>query len=289
MSQSDSKVKIEIKHELVWIFVFSVLLIGVINFWPLATALRVILGFPFLLLFPGYVLLVALFPEKENLDNSDRMILSFCISITLVTLLGFLLNYTPWGINLGSTLTVVSIFIVVFSGVALYKRYNLPYEKRYLLSTAVDKSRWQNSSWIDISLSVVLGITILSVVLIFICVVSISTSGERFTEFYRQNEDGEITDIDEVFVYGEGNSISLGITNKEGRKSVYRVIAFLEGEPVGGIGFIELPNGESWEENLIISPQTIGEQQMLEIILDREGSDFPYRTLRLWVDVIPQE
>jgi uncharacterized membrane protein len=52
------------------------------------------------LFFPGYVFITALFPEKKELDNLERLALSLGLSIAIVPLIGLLLNYTPWGIRL---------------------------------------------------------------------------------------------------------------------------------------------------------------------------------------------
>jgi hypothetical protein len=68
------------------------------NAYPL-NYMRYLLGSIFILILPGYSLVKALFPTKE-LDALERIALSIGVSIALVPMVGFILNYTPWGIRL---------------------------------------------------------------------------------------------------------------------------------------------------------------------------------------------
>ena len=99
------------KNDLIWILILTALLAVVILLLP-DSALRVILGLPFLLFFPGYTLIAALFPKKSDLDGIERVALSFGLSIAVVPLLGLGLNYTPWGIRLYPVLITVIAFIL---------------------------------------------------------------------------------------------------------------------------------------------------------------------------------
>lgn len=62
-----------------------------------ALFLRVPIGLLMVLFVPGYVLIAALFPKREDLDGIERIALSFGLSIAVVPLIGLGLNYTPWG------------------------------------------------------------------------------------------------------------------------------------------------------------------------------------------------
>ena len=84
--------KVKLPIDLLIIDILSVLLILSIIFIP-ATVARVILGLPFLLFFPGYVLVAALFPRGE-IDGIERVALSFGMSIAVTALIGLGLNYT---------------------------------------------------------------------------------------------------------------------------------------------------------------------------------------------------
>ena len=75
---------------------------------------RYVFGAIAILYFPGYTLIEALYPKKEDLDSLERLALSIGLSLALVPLVGLLLNYTPWGIRLDPI--VVSLVLL---GVAL--------------------------------------------------------------------------------------------------------------------------------------------------------------------------
>jgi hypothetical protein len=60
---------------------------------------RVALGVLFVLFFPGYVLVSALYPWREQLQGVERIALGLGLSLALVPLLGLALNFTPWGIR----------------------------------------------------------------------------------------------------------------------------------------------------------------------------------------------
>ena len=67
------------------------ILIIIIIVFP-SNALRIILGIPFALFFPGYLLIAALFPRKEAMVNLQRVAFSFGMSIAVVPLIGLILN-----------------------------------------------------------------------------------------------------------------------------------------------------------------------------------------------------
>ena len=94
----------------IWLF-FSILFIYVpfLN----ETPVRVLLSLPIILFIPGYILIAALFPQKNELDLIERITLSFGLSIAVVPLIGLGLNYTPWGIRLDPIVTSLSIFIFI--------------------------------------------------------------------------------------------------------------------------------------------------------------------------------
>jgi uncharacterized membrane protein len=65
-----------------------------------SNVLRIIIGLPFVLFFPGYALVAALFPKKGDLGSIERVAFSFGLSIAVTVLVGLILNCTPWGISL---------------------------------------------------------------------------------------------------------------------------------------------------------------------------------------------
>ena len=61
------------------------------------TPVRLILILPGILFLPGYCLIAALLPKDSDIDLSERIALSFGLSITVVPLIVFGLNFTLMG------------------------------------------------------------------------------------------------------------------------------------------------------------------------------------------------
>jgi len=90
------------------------------------TFVRVVLTVPVILFIPGYVLIAALFPEKQSIDGIERFALSIGLSIAVVPLIGLLLNYTPFGIRLNPIVISLVLFTAIMMAVTVFRRARLP-------------------------------------------------------------------------------------------------------------------------------------------------------------------
>ena len=95
--------RFRIGNEFISLSVLVIVLVAPIILFP-SNILRIILGIPFLLLFPGYALAAALSTKGRGMDAVERVALSFGLSIAVVPLIGLILKYTPWGIRLEAVL-----------------------------------------------------------------------------------------------------------------------------------------------------------------------------------------
>ena len=112
--------RIGTRNELIILNLLVIVLIVVFNLSP-SNILRIILGVPFLLFFPGYALMTALFIKKEGLDGIERVLLTLVMSIVIVLFLGLILNYTPWGIMSEPILYSTALFILITSIIAWWR------------------------------------------------------------------------------------------------------------------------------------------------------------------------
>jgi uncharacterized membrane protein len=207
----------------------SLLLIVVIYAFP-GSAARIVLGLPFILFFPGYAALSVLFPEGKDLEIIERIALSFGLSIAISPLVGFGLNYTPFGIRLAPILFSLASLNVALSVLGLYRRERaqspyLPFDpvatwKRYFGQFKAEKG-------LDKALTVVLVISILSSVVALVYVVAVPRQGESFTEFYILGPSGNATDYPRNLTVGEDASVIIGIANHEHRTVTYTVELWL--------------------------------------------------------------
>ena len=217
------------KHwDLLTIIGLSLLLDFLIAFFP-DSLLRKALGLAFVLFFPGYAFITALFPERKELDNLERLALSFGLSIAIVPLIGLALNYTPWGIRLTPILVSLTVFNVLFALAAIYRRENAiePWIPWITLEDIKRELEWENASRLDKALTVVLIAAIIASVATLGYVVTHPKQGERFTEFYILGPSGKAADYPTELFAGENGTVIIGIVNHEGRNVTYYVQIWL--------------------------------------------------------------
>ena len=87
-----------------------------------AVVLRWIFGGLLLVFVPGFAFIRALFPFERYIDRWERLALSCGLSIALAVLVAFGLNFTPWGITLVPTATVLAVITLGSIFVATFRR-----------------------------------------------------------------------------------------------------------------------------------------------------------------------
>ncbi|AEC51921.1 hypothetical protein PNA2_1005 [Pyrococcus sp. NA2] len=214
--------------DLITIIALSLLLDFLIAFYP-ESIIRKILGLAFVLFFPGYVFITALFPEKKELDNLERLALSFGLSIAIVPLIGLALNYTPWGIRLEPILVSLTLFNISFSLIAIYRRSKAikPWIPWITIERIKEELEWDKASKLDKALTVVLLIAIVASVATLVYVITHPKPGEAFTEFYILGPKGKASDYPTKLYVGQNGTVIIGIVNHEHRNVTYFVEIWL--------------------------------------------------------------
>jgi len=276
--------RIRMRTELLLLNLVVLALVAAIILSP-SSILRIILGLPFLLFFPGYTLIAALFPKKQSLGGIERIALSFGLSIAVVPLIGLILNYTPWGIRLYPILISLTVFILAMSGVAWYRRRSLTEDERFKVSFEIGSPFWRGQSTVGRVLSVVLVLAIVGAIGTLGYVIATPKVGERFTEFYILGLQGKAEAYPTNLKLGEKGKIILGIVNHEQEEMNYQVKVIVDGMEEGVKIWLEdeneeltpianntinieaLANEEKWERNLLFEPLQKGERQKLEFLL----------------------
>lgn len=119
--------------DIILIFVASIISI-LISFTPVlnGSILLTVIALPFLVLLPGYSLIAALYPKKDDLEGTERAALSFGISVLIAPIIGLILNYTPFGIKLVYILIILAIFTIIMNAIAYIKRQGITKEDRFI-------------------------------------------------------------------------------------------------------------------------------------------------------------
>jgi hypothetical protein len=104
-----------------WLTLTSTFVVYIVpSLFPLSIV-RWVFGF-LLICLPGYATIKLLFPYSE-LHLSLRLALSIAISLAVIPILGFILNFTPWGIRFLPVLGSVGAYTIVVAGVAAGRSY----------------------------------------------------------------------------------------------------------------------------------------------------------------------
>ncbi|NJE06979.1 DUF1616 domain-containing protein [Thermococcus sp. M39] len=214
--------------DLITIIALSLLLDFLIFYYPESLA-RKALGLAFVLFFPGYVFITALFPKKKELDNLERLALSFGLSIAIVPLIGLGLNYTPWGIRLIPILVSLTVFNAIVGIIAIYRRAKArePWIPWIDIEKLKEELEWDKASKLDKALTVILIIAIFSSIATLAYVITHPKPGEKFTEFYILGPNGKAADYPTELKVGEEGRVILGIANHEYRNVTYYVEVWL--------------------------------------------------------------
>ncbi len=84
---------------------------------------RIVLGGLMVLFLPGYLLVSVIYPKNTTLDGLTRLVSSFVLSLAVVTLVGFVLNYTPFGISLGAVVLSLGTLTLLFALVSTVTKF----------------------------------------------------------------------------------------------------------------------------------------------------------------------
>jgi uncharacterized membrane protein len=196
--------------------------------YDLDNTIRIILGLPFILFIPGYLLIFALFPTKKTskgIDSIERIALSFGLSIAIVPLIGLGLNYTLWGIQLAPILLSLFLFILIMAILALYRWYSTPEKERYIIDITIELPK--NERPIDRALSLLLIISIIAAAGSLIYIVVTPRIGEQFTEFYLLGPEGQADNYPQNLTQGENATIIIGVVNHEYQNVNYTIEIWL--------------------------------------------------------------
>jgi uncharacterized membrane protein len=227
--------KIKAQYFLYAINIIVAVLFGIIAFLP-NNALRIVLGLPVVLFFPGYTLLAALFPRKESLNDIERFALSFGLSIAVVPLIALVLNYTPWGIRLYPILIALFVFIFIMSVIGWYRNRQLFKEEKVALHLNIRfpslSHLWSRQSLRDKIITVVLSVLVIGAMGTLVYFMHQPRNVEKFTEFYILNDAGDIENYPGTIVAGQSVKVILGVINRENEATTYRITITLGGQSI---------------------------------------------------------
>jgi len=276
--------RVRFKSDLIAVSILAVTLVMVISFYSSAVP-RIALGLPFLVFFPGYTLMAALFPNKEEAGPIFRVAMSFGMSIAITSLIGLALSYSQWGVRLEPLLYSIASFIFITSIIAWLRRRRLPDDKQFSIELRMKAPGWTGNIR-DKALSIALVVSIAGAVGALGYTVASPKGGDKFTEFYVLGLSGEAVNYPKELELGEEARLIGGIINQEQETASYMVEIRIDGVKDNQTGPIELEHEKKWEQLLSFTPHRTGSSQRVEFLLYKDSQQEPYRQLHLWLDVV---
>jgi uncharacterized membrane protein len=246
---------------------------------------RIILGVIFLLIFPGYTILTAIFPAKNKITGLERTVLTPLLSFALVSLAGLALNYTPWGITLTTVYIAMTIIIVICSAITLVRRARLPESERFSLAVRFKMPKRGNTSKLDIALYICLAVIVIGAASTLVYVVAHPKAQEPFTNFYVLGAEEMMENYPKQLSIGVPAFVTLGIDNHENKDTSYSIKVTSDGAEIQSLGPILLTSEGKWSGEAKLTPPKIGDNQKVDFTLYKGEEPAPYLTLHLWVNV----
>lgn len=190
--------------------------------------IRIVLGLPFLLFIPGYLLSFALFPlrkTKTGIDTVERIALSFALSLAIVPIIGLGLNYTPVGLQLVPILLSLLVFIFGIGGIVLYLWIRTTPEERIITTLNVSLPKLEKN--LDSVLTIILAASIIIAPVSLTYVILSPRTEKTFTEFYILSPNGTAEDYQRDLAIGENTSVIIGVANHEHETINYTIEIWL--------------------------------------------------------------
>ena len=281
--------------DLALVLILSFILILIILFIPI-DAIRIILGLPFMLFFPGYTLITALFPGKSGLQGIERLALSLGLSLAVLPLIGLILNYTPWGIRLHPILISLTVFIMTMCTIAFLRRNRLSdddkYDFGYMLTIRKARAKEEptlpsvkKKKWMDRLLNIMLALAAVVCICTIVYAIATPKTGEKFSEFYILGTEGKAENYPRDVKLGSPISLTIGVMNHEQTETTYTVKVIIDGVNNRVLPMITLAPEQKQEQVISFTPSKVGENQKVEFLLFKNAETEPYLTLHIWVNV----
>jgi uncharacterized membrane protein len=253
------------------------------------TFIRTVLGLFLILFIPGYSLIAALFPKKDDLDGIERAALSFGLSIAVTPLIGLALNYTPYGIRLTPILISLSAFTMIMIVIAYFRRRRVTEGEKYYVNFGgfinSFKGIFKGESKTSKLLSIILIISILLAIGTTAYVIIKPKQGETFTEFYILGPGGQASGYPTNLTVGQNASVIIGIVNHEQKTVDYNLVVTSNGAVMSNMN-ITVANGNKTEIPYTFSTSTSGNKTIGFLLYKLPDNVNIYRSLHLNVNVV---
>ncbi|WP_129115371.1 DUF1616 domain-containing protein [Halegenticoccus tardaugens] len=294
---------------------------GAVFVLGLGGPLRIALLLPMMLFIPGYALVAVLFPERRSssralrsldrarvigprgreyfqIGTAERLVLSVALTLAIIPLALFGLNFSPFALLAEPLLLVLTGFTLICLALAGLRRAFVDPKDRY---DAFDELGVSTEGVFGgggvYSLALVGSLLVLAATGAYAGVAPVDS--DPFTEYYLVTEnDGEFTSENVNGTIRDGGTVHVAIGNQEGEDLTYTTVVQLE--TVGDNGDVsqaeeldrfstDVNAGETKRVPYNVSASSDGERTRIAFLLfegepDGEADrDAAYRTTHVWL------
>ncbi|MCX6007016.1 MAG: DUF1616 domain-containing protein [Chloroflexi bacterium] len=208
-----------------------IILIGIVTLtlilFPVAAfttgLLRIILSFLCLIFFPGYTLISALFPKQGDIGATERIALSFGASIAIVPIIGFVLNFSPWGVRLVPVLVSMGLFILIMAVTGFLRQQLLPRELRFGIPLKSGWAAWRQMTAVKKVLSISGFLVVIAIASLVVYLAVSLPYKPSPTEFYILNTKGAAGNYPRQVKVNDNISLTAVIINHENQNTGYSI------------------------------------------------------------------
>lgn len=313
-----------------WLVIaLTVVVWGFVLLGTASNLLQLVAGVLFVVFLPGYAFVAVLFPSRssessdslsrialhrarpDTITATERVVLSFAMSVVLVPFAGFVAHFTGWGVTAETVVALVGALTVALSLAAMVVRLRIPRDQRFGIASAAPLRRvyaWvfggDDGREVALSAFIVAGLLIAAVGIGGAAV--LTPNGEQFTELYLLNDGANGTAADDYQTDlgpGDLGTVILGVTNQEGQERTYTVVEQVQRTDGTGAGSsvvetdetdrfeLTVADGETVERTVTFEPTLGGGGDVRVVYLLYVGDppanpdvDSAYRTTHLWLD-----
>jgi uncharacterized membrane protein len=197
-----------------------------------SVGLKVILGLPLIFVLPGYLMMVALYPQRHTITIPERIALTFGLSVVLLPGIGLLLNFTPFGIRIEPILAGTVLVSALFCALVIYQRNQLELKDQFLplsdllqgkiipASMSSPESKNDKSLIYNI-LKIGIVASIIGILFMFYMFATTEQPHEHFTEFTILDDSGRIIGKPWELESNRTYDVQININNHEGETIDY--------------------------------------------------------------------
>jgi uncharacterized membrane protein len=237
--------------------------------------LRVAAGMVSVLFVPGYALVGAAAPRRDEIDDVSRIGLAFGLSVAGDAILAWALSLTPMGITLESAGCALAGWSLAFALIANVRRMWTRHAAHLESPTPF---QWRKVLLFGSGLALIAGLGAMA---------AMAYTSPTFTAFYLLGPDGSLDSLPQEVTNGQRVQVTIGIINHERTTQTYWYEVRYRSQQLARGQEVTLDSLEQDERSLTFTLDVPPDDEpvTLEFYLYQSGDMRPIRSLRwpVWV------